>query len=515
MGYLENLRSFRDEEQRVIGGVPWRPWDNPYWRFDAGGPVHPTRQFYGVDDAMGLPALYSAIKLLSDNAASLPIRVYQNYRDNNGDWRHSRWMGPTLFDQPSQVGTPFDWIATCMVSLLLQGNAWGFITNRDDYEYPTGIEWIPPDDIYVEDDEQQPWNPLRARVFLYGRQIDNWQHELFHLKAVPIAGRIEGISPLRAFADTILTGKMTQKYGTDWFMGGGFPPGVFKNSEIEIDKAQADEVRDQLVRTQRRREPLVVGRDWDYKPITVPPNEAQFIEAMQLSATQIAAVYNVPAARVGGLPAGGLHYSSQSQDALQIIEALRPWLKRMEYAFFNCLPKKRFTKFYTDALLDTDPKTRMEMYVQERQIGVRTADEIRELMDLPPLPKKIGEEALPLALMQEMAARAGVIPKSILSSVEFEMDIAATRLEQYAKEHPNLMQPKPPQVQDAGSYYASLVSATNRGSTEAEVQLRRISERAVILDKHPEYVGPWIPQDPLVASRQQSKVKDLVLDRIG
>ena len=513
MGYLENLRSFRDEEQRVIGGVPWRPWDNPYWRFDAGGPVHPTRQFYGVDDALGLPAVYSAIKLLSDNAASLPIRVYQNYRDRNGDWRHRRWMGPTIFDKPSMIGTTFDWLAMCMTSLLLHGNAWGFITGRDDYQYPTGIEWIPPEDIYVENDPQQPWNALRAQVFLYGKSVD-WQHELFHVKAVPIAGRIEGISPLRAFADTILTGKMTQKYGTDWFMGGGFPPGVFKNSEIEVDAAQAAEVRDQLVRIQRRREPLVVGRDWDYKPITVPPNEAQFIEAMQLTATQIAAIYNVPAARVGGLPAGGLHYSSQEQDALQIIESLRPWLKRLEYSFFDVLPQKRFTKFYTDALLDTDLKTRMGIYAQERQIGLRTADELRELMDLPPLPNGVGEEALPLALMQEMAARAGVIPKSILSSVVFEMDIAANRLEQFAKEHPELEPQGPPSIQDPASYLANLVTATNRGNNEAEVSLRRISERARILDKRPEYIGAWV-EDPIDTSRKRGQVRDLVLDRIG
>lgn len=430
MGLIENIRASA-EEQRVIGGVPWRPWTNPYLRFDAGGPVHPSRQFYGPEEAMGLPALYAGVKLLADNAGSLPLRVYSKWSGPDGFPRHRLYGGPTIFDKPSVVGTWFDWISQAFVSVLLQGNAWGFITGKDGYGFPTGIEWVPPEDVYVlEPKDMQTANPLRARVFVFGREVQWYgpDAEVFHVRGITLPGRIEGISPLRAFALTILAGKETQRYGTSWYESGGFPTGTFQNAEMEVNAAQAAEIRAELVKSLRRREPLVYGRDWDYKPVTVPPSEAQFIEATQMNATQVAAILNLPPDRLGGTRGDSLTYSTAEQSTLQIIEALRPWLVRFEQAFFDLLPRQRFTRFYTDALLKTDLQARMQMYQIMRNIGLRTADEIRELEDLPPLPGGIGAEELPLTTMNALGTRAAVIPKSFMKAVVLEMDVATDRL---------------------------------------------------------------------------------------
>jgi HK97 family phage portal protein len=430
VGFIENIRQSAYEE-RVIGGVPWRPWENPFWRFDTGGPAHPTRQFFGPGDAMGLPALYAGVKLLADNAASLPLRVYTQFTGPDGYPKHRLWGGPTIFDKPSVIGTLFDWISQAMVSVLLQGNAWGFITGKDGYGFPTGIEWIPPEDVYVlEPPDLRTANPLKARVFVYGREVQ-WfgpDSEVFHIRGITLPGRVEAISPIRAFALTISAGKEAQRYGTSWYEGGGFPPGTFQNAEMEVNAAQAAEIRAMLVQSLRRREPLVYGRDWDYKPVTVPPSEAQFIEAMQLNATQIAAILNLPPDRLGGTRGDSLTYSTSEQSTLQIIEALRPWLVRFEQSFFDLLPRNRFTRFYTDALLKTDLEARSSIYQTWRNIGLRTADEIRELEDLPPLEHGIGAEEMPLTTMNAMATRAGAIPKSFLKSVVLEIDVAADRL---------------------------------------------------------------------------------------
>lgn len=432
MGLIENIRASA-VEQRVIGGVPWQPWTqfSSGGYFNAGGPIHPSQSAIGPDGAMGLPALYAAVKLLADNVASLPLRVYQQYSGADGYAKHRIYSGPSIFDQPSVVGTAFDWMHQAMVSVLLQGNAWGFITGRDGYGFPTGIEWIPPEDVYVQEPkDQNSANPLRGQVFVFGRPV-TWNGpdaEVFHVRAMTLPGRIEAISPLRAFALTWLAGREAQRFGTDWYAAGGFPPGTFQNAEMEVNASQAAEIRAELVKSLRRREPLVYGRDWDYKPVTVPASEAQFIEAMQLNATQIAAVYGLPPDRVGGTRGDSLTYSTSEQSTLQIIEALRPWLVRFEQSFFSLLPRNRFTKFYTDALLKTDLEARSNIYQTWRNIGLRTADEIRELEDLPPLAGGVGAEEMPLTTMNAMATRAGAIPKSFLKSVVLEMDVATDRL---------------------------------------------------------------------------------------
>lgn len=414
-----------------------RPWDSWQWRFDTGGPPHPSRQFLGPDSALALPALYAAVKLIADNISSMPLRTYiQNGTGRpSGPGGKRLWTGPTFFDEPSYYNTMYEWINMMMVCVLLQGNAWGFITGRDAYGFPTGIEWVPPQDVYVhESADENSWNPMKAKVFMFGREV-RWHGpdaEVFHLRGMPMAGRIEGISPLRSFALTILAGTEAQRFGTDWFASGGFPPGTFQNAEIEVDKDQAAHMRAELVKSLRRREPLVYGRDWDYKPVTVPPSEAQFLEAMQMNATQVAAIFNVPPDRIGGTRGDSLTYNTTEQSTLQLIEACRSWLVNAEQRFSKLImPRSRMCQFWTDALLKTDLEARMTTYQIMRNIGLRNINELRELEDLAPLTgvyAGIGNEYLPLTTMNAMGTRAGVIPKSFVAAVEFEMDRATDKL---------------------------------------------------------------------------------------
>ena len=436
--------------------------------------------------------------------ASLPIKLYT--RNPSGDRRAIRYTGPSIFDQPSVTGTTYDWIFTLMTSLLLQGNAWGFITGRDGYGYPTGVEWIPPEDVNCVDDEMQPWNPLRTRIYVYGRLVD--RGELFHIKAFSVAGRTEGISPLRAFAMTVLSGIETQRYGTDWYRSGGFPPGHFKNSEIEIDAEQAEAIRSMLTATIQRHQPLVYGKDWDYMPISVPPSEAQFITAMQMNAALMASVYGIPPDRVGGLRSDSLTYSNSEQSTLQIIEALRPWMVRLETAFFSLIPANRYVRFDSDALLKTDLKTRTEIYMQQRQMGLRTIDELRDLEDLEPLPNGVGNESIPLEVVVAMARTTRAIPKSLLPQLILEMDLAAdklTKLQQSGVAAPNV----PPETVSPAAMLGRLVSGTrdagDAARTDADTILEfleanpdRMGQLTSLArrwggETEPEFVGAWIP----------------------
>lgn len=497
MGLLERISASRTES-RVIGGLPWRPWDSPYWRFDAGGPVHPSRAFYGVDQALGLPALYAGAKLLADNVASLPLKLYM--KSPRPDAPARRYYGPSLFDKPSVSGTIFDWMFTAMSSLVLHGNAWGFITSRDGYGYPQGVEWIPPEDVNVVEDETQPFNPVRTRIYAYGRLMD--KDDLFHVKAFALPGRTEGVSPLRAFAMTILAGMEAQRYGTDWYKAGGFPPGTFQNNEIEISQEQAEEIRSLLTSTIRRREPLVYGRDWDYKPVTVPPNEAQFIQAMQLNSTQIAAILGLPPDRIGGTRGDSLTYSTVEQGQLQIIEAMRPWLVRLETAFFELIPLNRYARFNADALLKTDLKTRTDIYKTQRDMGLRSIDELRDMEDLEPLPHGQGDENIPLEVMVAMSRSIRGIPTSMLPYITLEMDLAVKELENLQQE--GLAQPDvpgQPVVPSTGSMLGQIVgqqrsAAGSQSRRDADLIMDFLEHRRRQLKARkndPEFVGPWIP----------------------
>jgi len=235
--------------------------------------------------------------------------------------------------------------------------------------------------------------------------------QLLITRAFTIPGRTAGISPLQQFQLLIGAGVDALSYGADWYKAGGFPPGTFVNTQYEVDEEQSEAIRRKLVRAQRRREPLVHGRDWEYKPIVVPPNEAQFVEAMQLNATQVASIYGVPPHRVGGTRGDSMTYSNvESENIALISDTLDPWLVRFETAMYDYLPQAQYAQFNRNARVRTDITTRFGAYRAARDIGIMNVDEIRELEDMPPLPKPQdddeydGSDYTPLAI-QVAAAR--------------------------------------------------------------------------------------------------------------
>jgi HK97 family phage portal protein len=339
--------------------------------------------------------------------ASLPLQQYRKV----GGGKPVKLATSPLLDNPSAYGTIYDWLHQAMVSLVLHGNAWGFITGRDGYGYPTSIEWLPPERVTVQDDEQQPWNPMRAKVYFYGRVMS--RDEIFHIRAFSVPGKLAGLSPLQLFISLIGSGQDALEYGASWYRAGGWPPGTFQNSETEVEPDQADEIRRRLTNSIKRREPLVYGRDWDYKPVSVPPSEAQFIEAMQLNATQIAAILGLPPERIGGKRGDSLTYSTTEMESISLItDTLRPWLVRIETALFDILPVNQYVRFNSDAMLKVTTEERHKIYQLDRDIGLKTVNEIRDLEELEPLAAGIGTDPLPLQVLVAMARGIKEIPAS-------------------------------------------------------------------------------------------------------
>jgi HK97 family phage portal protein len=395
-------------EQRTIGGTPWLP----FVPFGQGGPVHPSKYHIGQEHALRLAPMYAAVKLLADGVASLPLKIYRTV-----DSKTVPWTGPSMFDSPSPRTTYYDWMFQGMSSLLLHGNALGFVTSRDGFGYPQQIVWLPPEHCDIIDDETQDFaSPVKARYFYFGRQLD--VADLVHVRAFTMAGHTAGLSPLAAFKALIEGGLDQQEYSKLWFANGGFPPGVFRNTELEVDADISKQIRGTLTETLRRRQPLVIGRDWEYTPISVKPDEAQFVETTRLTATEFAAIYQVPPERIGGSRGDSMTYASQEMATNDMISwSLRPWLVRWEDVFDQILPNQRYAKFNVDALLRTDTHTRYLTHQIARDTGWLSNNEIRDIEDQPPISGAIGDETLPNQVLVAMARGMASIPKSFDSQL--------------------------------------------------------------------------------------------------
>jgi HK97 family phage portal protein len=384
------------EEQRAITDLPW-----------VAGGLAPSAQRVSFDRAASFGAVFGAWRYLGDQIATLPVHAYRDL----GDRRQRMPSLPQLFQQPAVQGTLVDWLFRAVISMASRGNAVGLVTARDGFGFPTGIELTNPDDWRVED--QPPNGSLARPVWFYqGRRVPS--EDVFHIPWFPIPGRIWGLSPMAAYAATVQAALGAQEYARDWFAGGGSPPGTYKNSGKTMTPEQVEAVKARLVEAIRRRQPIVYGSDWDYTPISIAPEESQFIESQQLGATQIASIYGVPPEKIGGQAGGSLTYNTVEMNQISSqTDAVRPWVTKLEAKFFTLLPERQYVRLNMDAVVRTDLKTRMEVAEIARRIGYHNIDELRALGDLEPLPDGQGATYVPQPLLEKgigSVPKAGAVP---------------------------------------------------------------------------------------------------------
>lgn len=372
----DGFRRLGAVSKRAVTSLPWI----------AGGPRPGS---VSSSQAIRLIPLFACVRILADSIASLPVQTYRR----NGASREILTFVPSLLFAPAARDNLFEWLHKAVVSLALRGNAYGLVTQRDDFGFPTMIEWLNPDEVWV--DELRPTLPV---YYWQGHEVP--REQIVHIPWVVLPGCVVGLSPVQAFARTIGIGLSATEYGLSWFDNGGTPPATMKNSAKAINPDEAEEISDRLAARVRARKPLVYGSDWDFTALQVNPEESQFIETMRLNASQIAAIYGVPPEMVGGDSGGSMTYANVEQNAINFVGfTLRPWLSRLEAKLSALMPGKEFVRFNVDAMIRVDLMTRYQAHQISLNDGWRNRDEIRALEDLPPLPDGQGQVYLPVSML--------------------------------------------------------------------------------------------------------------------
>lgn len=368
---VELVSGRSDPEERALT-VPWN--------------IGPGRYEYGgvsQERALALAPVFASVRHITDLASTLPLKAYRNL----GDHREPMQTLPKLFADLETDGQLVRWLCQAVSSLVVHGNAIGMITARDGFAFPTQVVWLAKSRVSVDERSGVPvW-------YVDGRAVPT--SDIAHIPWITMPGSVMGLSPIEYYAVTIGAGLESWKYGADWFAAGGIPPGKFKNTQKTITPDAARTIRQRLVESIRGHEPLVYGSDWDYEPIAIPPEQAQFIETNKMTANQIAALYGLNAVEVGGEPPNGLTYSNEARRAMQRLSNLQPYLTRFERVFKSWLPERQYVKFNGDAIVRADIETRWEVYKIARELGAMNVDEIRALEDQSPLPGGMGQDYTP------------------------------------------------------------------------------------------------------------------------
>jgi len=345
----------------------WQVGDLPVASTYAAVPVNPST-------AMQHSAVWACVNLIAGSISTLPLAAYRRGdRDPLPDL-------PPILRAPAAGWSLPDFLYAAL-QRLLRGNTYGLIVDRAGAGLlPAQVELLAPERVGVT----VPNGAVVWRVD--GQEVD--PASIWHVRGFAAPGQIVGLSPIQHARQAIGLGLGAEKYAARFFGDSAIPSGVISTDQrISAEDANIIKERWEVVHGGGRRDIAVFGNAAKFQPITIPPEEAQFLETTRANVATIARYFGVQPELIGGESGGSLTYANVEQRALDFLTfGLRPWLVRLEVALSALLASKTDVKFNAAALVRTDLLTRYQAHESAIRAGWKLRSEVRDLEDLPPIP---------------------------------------------------------------------------------------------------------------------------------
>jgi len=336
-----------------------------------------------IDSALRHQTVWACVHLISSIMSMMPPYAYKGGTQGFGK-ANQLDPQPVFLNQPSADADIMDFIYMGQMSLLLRGNAYGIIVDRDMAGRATQVEWQHPDQVHVKQEDN---GTVEYRV--RNKTIPN--QDMWHKRAYRVPGSVVGLSPIEHAAQTIRLGENARGFGSRFFEDGGHPSGLITNEtttmkEIGADDAQTIKQRF-MAAIRNSREPVVMGGGWKYQQIQVKPEESQFLNTLKLNDNGVCKFFGIQPEMVGGASEGSaITYANVEDRMLDFLSrCMNFWIIRWERWLQNELPGRQYVKFDDKPLLKTDLLSRWRAYHLMAASHTIPPDEIRAAEDLPPL----------------------------------------------------------------------------------------------------------------------------------
>ena len=349
--------------------------------------------------AMQTTAVYACVRILAEAVASLPLHVYEYQDDGGKKLVHDHPLYYLLHDEPNPEMTSFVFRETLMSHLLIWGNAYAQII-RDGAGRVLGLYPLLPDKMDVQRDD-------RGNIYyVYSRNSDEnpmfkeygdirlKAEDVLHIPGLGFDGLI-GYSPIAMAKNAVGMTLACEEYGASFFANGANPGGVLEHPGVLKDPSKVRESWNSVYRGVNNAHKIAVLEEgMKYQQIGIPPEEAQFLETRKFQINEIARLYRIPPHMVGDLDKSS--FSNIEQQSLEFVKyTLDPWVIRWEQSLQRSLllpgeKGKYFIKLNVDGLLRGDYQSRMNGYAVGRQNGWFSANDIREMGNMNPIPDEQG-----------------------------------------------------------------------------------------------------------------------------
>ena len=334
------------------------------------------------DSALKITAYYAGVRLIAENIAALPKRIYRDITDGrresvSPDESAARAIGWS----PNEYTNTFDFWFTMIAWLLNRGNAYALIARNEEGQIE--LHQIHPACVDVRIVNGHKWYRVKlrdndSRTFLNGDWPDR---QMLHFMQFTLNG-IEGVNPVIYNAVALNKGAAIERFIADYFKKGGD-----KRAVLEMDSSLGDDAFEQFMKrynaTGNGGTPLL-EYGIKFKQISVDPVSAALIESETFSVNDIARMLNIPPHMIAELTHAT--FSNIEHQTIQFVQyTLRPICKRIEVELERKLYKPGYNvKFILDGLLRGDTAARTAMYHGAILDGWMSRNEVRKMEGLQP-----------------------------------------------------------------------------------------------------------------------------------
>lgn len=353
---------------------------------------------------------YRAIKLVSQNAAAVPLAVYRG-KKHAGAFLQRLEDHPlaALLAKPNAQQGCGEFFEAAYACYLIAGNGYLEAVGPQG-QSPRELWCLRPDRMRVVPGDKGLASAYRYTVA--GKSVDfavdplTGQSDILHLKSFHPLDDWYGMSPLEAAAFSVDQHNDAAKWNASLLQSAGRPTGalVFKPPHPEASDVLTEEQRSNLRReieeyytgAANAGKPLVLEGGLDWREMSLTPKDMDWLAGKDVSAREIALAFHVPPQLIG--IQGSLSFANFEQARLALYDdAVLPLVSHLCAALNNWLSPRFgddvFISFDADAVEALAPR-REKIWERLNNASFMTQNEKRRALGLAPVE---GGDALPPA----------------------------------------------------------------------------------------------------------------------
>ncbi len=348
------------------------------WTLDQvfGGNVSKSGRAVSADGAMTLSAVYRAVAIKAGIISSSPFKVYRKTSVGRVE-ATDHPVSYLLSRKPNSKVSKVIYFDRAVQHFELYGNHYARI-RRNGVGRVVSYELLHPDYVTVSETD----NRLVYELGHTNKEIVS-ADDMIH---VPNMGNnAVGKSVISYMRDDASLMFDIRDYGTSFYGNGAKPAGLLIPKATVTPTARA-EMKQSFKEAKTQGGDVALPYGWDYKEISVPPAEAEWVVSNNFSITTVARWFGVPTQKLGD---STVKYSNVENMAIEFLQdTISPLAAKFEAEYTNksfmlSSEADLYCEINLDAYQRADSITKAQLYATYVQNAIKTPNEIRRLNNDP------------------------------------------------------------------------------------------------------------------------------------